>query len=161
MGMRNVMSAAEQEHWDHVAGSASELQNCFEEAQGRRRQLHSQNAERIARVRGFQMFAVVEEVPYYCKATDAFAGSYQIFRVGFKTREAADAYMEHMFKRGDMDPESRFIVLEPVMSDTIKIRKTWGTLRPVQKVKQSSKNYERQQAKRELRQLWASRPCDL
>lgn len=58
-----------QEHLDHEAGAASESQNCFTEAQDVVAEL-SANAEHF----GEGPVLVRVEYPYYCRATDAFAG---------------------------------------------------------------------------------------
>lgn len=104
------MSEAEQEHFDHVAGSASEFQNCFSEAEMRRSQLNRKHAELIGPALDLGMFVVAEEVPYYCKATDACAGSYRSFRFAFHSRQQADDYARQLAAE-DFDPECRLMVL--------------------------------------------------
>lgn len=72
----NDMTPAEQEHWDHVAGSASEFQNCFSEARSACFHLHVKNADLIAEALARGLFVVVKDCLYHCKATDAVAGQY-------------------------------------------------------------------------------------
>jgi hypothetical protein len=69
-----MISENEQEHLDHVAGSASEPQNCLSEA---RSSLSHHNAGSLARInRALQSgaYVVVSRGPWFCKATDGLAG---------------------------------------------------------------------------------------
>jgi hypothetical protein len=84
------MSPAEQEHLDHVAGSASEFQNCFSEAQSRCRTLAGQHRKAIDDVLAAGRFAVVTTSPYHCKSTDAFAGVIEYLR-GSRPRNLSTA----------------------------------------------------------------------
>jgi len=71
-------------------------------------ELGQDEQERISKSLDEGLFVVVDEQPYYCKATDAVAGSVQYFRQAFTTREAAD--ME-AYRLQEGDPESRVFVL--------------------------------------------------
>jgi hypothetical protein len=86
-----LMSEQEQEHVDHVAGCASEFQNCFEEASIERCRQAGAYRQAIDDVLVAGRFAVVSTAPYFCKATDAFVGVVEYLRGDFATREAADA----------------------------------------------------------------------
>jgi hypothetical protein len=88
----NYVSPAEQEHLDHVAGSASEFQNCFSEANDVRRQLHHNGQVEIAALLAAGRFVVVEENPYHCRATDAVAGMVASPVGHFASREEAEAF---------------------------------------------------------------------
>lgn len=83
------MSEQEQEHWDHVADCASELQNCFSEAQSAANHQAADYRKAIDEVLAAGRFAVVLRCPYYCKATDAVAGSVEYLRGSFATRDEA------------------------------------------------------------------------
>ncbi len=88
----NCNSPAEQEHVDHVAGSASEFQNCFSEARSRRLNLAFAGSKAIADLLAAGRFVVVEENPYHCRATDAVAGMVAAPIGHFASREEADAF---------------------------------------------------------------------
>lgn len=92
MNKNKNMSPAEQEHYDHVAGSASELQNCFSEAGATRCRLAAVAFGPIANALLAGEFVVVEDAPYHCKATDAFVGVIPTRLASFDTREAAEAH---------------------------------------------------------------------
>lgn len=84
------MSAAEQEHWDHVAGSVSEFQNCLSEARSDLSRLNALSDQRIhASLRG-GYFVVVRESTYYCRATDGIAGVRRGWDSVYDTREDAE-----------------------------------------------------------------------
>ena len=51
---------------------------------------------------------VVVDVPYFCKATDAFAGTYRVFEAAFTTRAEAQARANYCY---ETDPEARPVVL--------------------------------------------------
>lgn len=68
------MSPAEQEHLDHIAGSASEFQNCFAEAGMARCRVAGEAREAIDKALAAGRFAVVSTSPYFCRVTDAFVG---------------------------------------------------------------------------------------
>jgi len=87
----NIRSEQEQEHFDHVAGSASEFQNCFAEAGMVRARLASEGSARINALLAAGRFVVVEESPYYCKATDAVAGMVKDVVSHHASREEAEA----------------------------------------------------------------------
>jgi hypothetical protein len=80
----------EQEHLDFVAGEASEFQNCHSEAVAKCHRLASQHAIPISRAKALGLFVVVREVAYYCRATDAFAGTYDTFVCAFPSQASAD-----------------------------------------------------------------------
>jgi len=103
-------SYAEQEHWDHEAGCASEFDNCLSEAKAKLRELAIQHGTRIDRARSLGLWVVIDEVDYHCKATDADAGSYEYFISAHPSEGVARA------KAADLnaDPEDRFCVLPPL-----------------------------------------------
>lgn len=103
----------EQEHIDHVAGSASEFQNCYSEADAVLRQRRSDFSVPVARARSLGLFVVVEEMPYYCRATDAIVGTYERFVVAFPTQRAADERAAALYARCGADAEVSFRVLLP------------------------------------------------
>lgn len=102
------MNANYIEHLEHVAGSASEFQNCLTEANAARRELARVHAARIERAISFGLCVVVESEAYYCRATDAFAGSYERFVIALPSREAAEKHAE---RRCLADPEAQCYVL--------------------------------------------------
>lgn len=89
--MNRLLSEQEQEHLDHVAGSASEFQNCFQEASISRCHVAGEARKAIDDVLNAGRFAVVSTSPYFCRVTDAFVGVVEHLRGDFATREAADA----------------------------------------------------------------------
>ncbi len=107
----NYLNAQEQEHWDHVAGSASEFQNCFEEAGVAARRLHDEYYQAIAAVVSAGRFAVVNRCPYHCKATDAAAGSVEYLRSDCATREDAVAAMNALYAAEGLDCDEELYVL--------------------------------------------------
>jgi hypothetical protein len=86
-----LMSEQEQEHVDHVAGSASEFQNCFEEATLARCRIAGDYRQAIDNVLAAGRFAVVSTSPYFCRVTGAFVGVVEHLRGDYASREAADA----------------------------------------------------------------------
>jgi hypothetical protein len=87
-------SYAEQEHADHVAGCASEFQNCYSEAKSKVTHLSAQHGTRIHRARSLGLWVVTQDIAYYCRTTDAIAGSYEEFISAHPTEEAALAKAE-------------------------------------------------------------------
>lgn len=102
------MYTQEQEHYDFMAGAASELQNCFSEAQMRVGQLSAIASEPIERALALGLFVVVEEIPYHCKSTDAFAGCIPTFRIAVSTREGAEAWINR--HADDFDPDCHVVI---------------------------------------------------
>lgn len=87
-----ALSPAEQEHADHVAGSASEFQNCYAEAGMVRARLNADQSVAIKAALDEGKFVVVREVPHYCKATDACTGTVRYFEAAFDLRGGAEHY---------------------------------------------------------------------
>ena len=85
------MNVQEQEHVEHEAGCCTEFQNCFSEAGDKLRQLSSQAAVNVARMHKLGLFVLAQEIEYYCRATDAFVGTYHVAISGFPTRAGAEA----------------------------------------------------------------------
>lgn len=79
-----------QEHLNHVAGEASEFQNCFSEAAEKCSQLAAEHSAPINRAKALGLFVVVREIAYYCQSTDGFAGTYKTFVCAFPSQAAAD-----------------------------------------------------------------------
>jgi hypothetical protein len=63
-----------EEHFDYEAGCASEAENCYEEARARCASLDQRSRAYFLTRRG--QFVVCAKHDYYCRATDAYAGSY-------------------------------------------------------------------------------------
>lgn len=97
-----------QEHLDHVAGCASEFQNCFTEAKDECYRQATVHSQRINKAKALGLHVVVRDVEYYCRATDAFAGSYDEFICAFPTRLSA---LERAEKLSDPDSEIRYSVI--------------------------------------------------
>jgi hypothetical protein len=113
--MRNMSyTATEQEHWDHVNGSATEFQNCFTEARAEVQELNNDHSAPIVRARSIGLFVVVREIEYYCRSTDAFAGTFDVFVVAFPTRESADARIAKLYARQSEWSETRYRVVSPL-----------------------------------------------
>jgi len=108
--MSNYTSYAEQEHADHVAGCASEFENCYSEARTKVRELAFHHGTRIDRARSLGLWVVIDEVEYYCNATDAFAGSYEHFVSAHPSEVVARRKVAEL----NSDPEDRFSVLPPL-----------------------------------------------
>ncbi len=85
-----------QEHLDHVAGEASEFQNCFSEAAEKCFQLRTEHSAPINRAKALGLFVVVREVSYYCQSTDGFAGTYDTFVCAFPSQAAADQKVDKL-----------------------------------------------------------------
>ena len=78
----------EQEESDFNEGCATEQQNCLTEAEQEVYRLSDEAPEF-----GQGDFTVTVRYPYYCKATDAFAGMVVSKRVHFPTRQGALDYV--------------------------------------------------------------------
>ena len=103
---------AEHEHWDHVDGSATEFQNCFTEARAKVQELSSEHSAPITRALSLGLFVVVGEIEYYCRATDAFAGSFDRFVVAFPTMKSADAHIAKLYSK-NIPEQIQYRVLSP------------------------------------------------
>ena len=110
-----MMTVQEQEHYEFEAGRASEAQNCFEEAQLRIHQLSQRDAGKIADALAEGKFVLVEDVPYHCKATDAFAGTIRSFRAAFDSRGEAEAAGLAVYAKCGNDPDVLLSVLPVVV----------------------------------------------
>jgi hypothetical protein len=75
------MNMREQEHWDHVMGSASSLQNAYAES--------CMNRPRNVPVSGDGPVTVKIERTHYCPSTDAIVGSVVYVHERFATLEQA------------------------------------------------------------------------
>jgi hypothetical protein len=84
------MTEQEQEHWDHEAGSASELQNCLSEARMSLSQLNHKASKLIADALAENLFVVVVESTHYCRSTDAIAGVRKSYYMGCILRSDAE-----------------------------------------------------------------------
>lgn len=95
----------EQEHLDHVAGSASEFQNCYEEARVRSSDEQSKVRGIIHRMVNEGLFVIVCSSPDYCKVTDAICGEHLSIRGAYGDRGAANRSLAAMHEAGRFDPE--------------------------------------------------------
>ncbi len=93
----------EQEHWDHEAGAASELQNCYAEASSRYHLEVSRHGRFIRAALERGEFVVVESRQYHCKATDAVVGMVKYLVSSHPTRDAANAAALAYYNAGDED----------------------------------------------------------
>jgi hypothetical protein len=108
-------ATAEQEHWDHVDGSATEFQNCFTEAHAKVQELSREFSAPIVRARSLGLFVVAEEIEYYCKATDALAGTFNRFVAAFPAEQSANDRVQRLYSK-NLDRDSRYIVLPPLFT---------------------------------------------
>lgn len=88
------MNIQEQEHIDHVAGSASEFQNCYEEAGHQFAVEQAKENGKIARAKRQGRVVVCRQHERSCRATDGFLGWFIEFDSAWATRQAAEAYAE-------------------------------------------------------------------
>ena len=102
-----------QEHLDHIDGSATEFQNCFTEAHAKVQELSREFSAPIVRARSLGLFVVAEEIEYYCKATDALAGTYNRFVAAFPAEQSANDRVQRFYSK-NLDRDSRYIVLPPL-----------------------------------------------
>lgn len=114
-----MRSIQEQEHLDFLAGSDTEFRNCFSEANMVRRQLAADYRRPIDAALEAGKFVVVDEEPYYCKATDAVAGMVEYLRGVFDTREEADAFALNLFAQEGQFSDGRIYVL-PAAPPTVR-----------------------------------------
>lgn len=112
--MSRYVNEQEQEHWDHVAGSASEFQNCFEEARIAASREANKHGAAIGDVLATGRFAVVLRCPYYCKATDAIAGSVEYLRGDYASRAEANAEALRIYSSEGLDSFEDLYVLPRV-----------------------------------------------
>ena len=108
-----MYSIQEQEHLDHISGSATEFQNCFTEARAKVQELNSNHSAPIVRARSLGLFVVVEEIEYHCRTTDAFAGIFERFVVAFPTKESADLRIAKLCSK-EPSGEIQYRVLSPL-----------------------------------------------
>ena len=93
---------AYQEHLDHVAGEASEFQNCLTEAGQHLSARRTAEAQKIGAALQAGQFVVVSEAPVYCRATDALVGTCTGFVGAFAERLPAEiAAAHHAREHGD------------------------------------------------------------
>lgn len=85
----------------------TEAQNCLAEAQERARVLS------VARPVGSGPWEVRADVPYFCRATDAFAGEVTILRVRYPERVRAERAAASLRRRYGEDSEVRVSVSGP------------------------------------------------
>ena len=103
-------STAEQEHWDHVDGSATEFQNCFTEAHAKVQELSREFSVPILRARSLGLFVVVQEMEYYCQSTDALAGTFNRFVAAFPTEQSANDRVQSLYSK-NLPEQPRYLVL--------------------------------------------------
>jgi hypothetical protein len=106
------MTEQEQEHWDHEAGSASELQNCLSEA---RMSLSAHNAgswDRINLALREGKFVVVSKSAWYCRATDGLAGEAVSLECVRDTREAAELAAQQEMERTQGESDCSVLPVE-------------------------------------------------
>jgi hypothetical protein len=108
-----MYSIHEQEHLDHISGCATDFQNSFTEARAEVQELSSDHSAPIVRARSLGLFVVVREIEYYCRSTDALAGTFDIFVVAFPTRESADARIAKLYASQPEWSETRYRVVSP------------------------------------------------
>jgi len=97
----------------------TELNNCLEEANDKRRALNYLGETAIAAVLEAGRFAIVSEYPYHCKSTDAFAGNVRFLVTHFPTREEANNYLADLYKSLEASGflgEERYTVLPRVQN---------------------------------------------
>jgi len=87
-----------QEHLDFEMGAASEAQNCFTEAQ---QKMSSFEPDVIGHPNWD--FAIKFISYYYCKATDAFVGTYVSSISYFPTSELRDQELKNLFSQDDVE----------------------------------------------------------
>jgi hypothetical protein len=103
----------EQEHYEHEAGACSELQNCLFEARLSVADKAAPDRANINRALALGLFVVVKEFPQYCKATDAFAGTFTAFVCAYPSREAAEKKVAKLCEPYDADYDVSFGIIAP------------------------------------------------
>jgi len=105
------MNAYEYQEMCDELGAQSELRNCYEEARMTLSIKNAKENEVIQLVVDAGQFVVVEEVPYYCKSTDGFAGMAQRLRTIHDSREEAQASINALCEGGELLDEGNFFIL--------------------------------------------------
>jgi len=84
-------------------GSAVELNNCLEEAQITCARLNTDASHRINVALSLGKFLVVATIPYFCRSTDALAGTHKQLVSCHDTRAEADAAVVACYGDGNCD----------------------------------------------------------
>lgn len=120
------MTHLEQEHNDHVAGSASEHQNCLTEANMTLFQRNGAVRAKVDRLTDLGQFPVVSSAPAYCHATDAILGDQLSIVKIFSARPAADAEVRRLNDFESCDGEVSFEVFPRLPRTLVKDHTGWA-----------------------------------
>lgn len=99
-----------QEHWDHVAGSASDHQNAYSLS----RMSHRSGLQGVQDLVRAGLHVVVVTGPAYCRSTDALIGTHYSPVACFRDRAAAQAEAAAIFESWGDDPGDCSIAIYPL-----------------------------------------------
>lgn len=107
------MTPQEQEHLDHVAGSATEHQNCHMESQIHNSAKEGLTSAKICQMNNLGLHVAIEVTTAYCRVTDGIIGTHTIILGGFVTKGAAESFL-NMYADKYYDGESTFDIRSPL-----------------------------------------------
>lgn len=99
-----------QEHVDHEAGVATELQNAFRESKANT--IIRDETAKICGLRAAGSFVLVCEYPVYCRSTDAILGNARVVTTTGQTRYELERALEGLMR--DADQDTSYTILEPM-----------------------------------------------
>jgi hypothetical protein len=108
-----MMTPQEQEHMDHVLGSASEFQNCYQESQIKHSSRESETSRKIRALNDLGMHVVVGKTPAHCGVTDAIVGEHTSILGALPFDFAAVAFIGFYLDKTGYDPEEHVDVISP------------------------------------------------
>lgn len=97
-----------QEHEEQNFIHESEASMCYQEAGIARIHRNDEEQQKIQAALALGRFVVVEDCPFYCKATDGLVGNVRYFRAAYESREEADETARQIYEN---DPEAQPSVL--------------------------------------------------
>ena len=104
------MNPQEQEHLDHVAGSATEHQNCHAESSMANSFHESAVSVQICKMNELGLHVVVEISTAYCRVTDGIIGAHTAILGAFPTKQAAEAFINLYIDKYGYDGECNYDV---------------------------------------------------
>jgi hypothetical protein len=108
------MTPQEQEHLDHVAGSATEHQNCHQQSTIEHNNREGTVKHQIVALNALGMHVVVGETTAYCRTTDGIIGTHTSILGAFPYDFAAAAFVGMYLDKTGYDPDEHIHVVSPL-----------------------------------------------
>jgi hypothetical protein len=116
------MTPQEQEHLDHVLGSATEHQNCHQESKIRNSARESKTSVRVIQLTSLGLYVATEQTTALCPVTDGIVGVETHILGAFPTEKMAETFILMYVDRYGYEGDSHFKVMGPLPKPPVRAK---------------------------------------